>query len=96
MEKDYWTGQWTYLPGIQNRLHPERPEVDQSSIETNDLGKIHGIQWDHGIQMGTNIYLCFRVRDAIWGGAGIQDSGTFSSDRGSPEWAENLVFVTEN
>ena len=84
------------LPGFQKKLHSERPEVVQSSIKTNDLGTFYGFRWDHGILMEVNIYLCFRVRDAIWGGAGIQDFGTFPSDRGSPEWAENLIFVTEN
>ena len=84
------------LPGFQKRLHSERPEVVQSSIKTNDRGTFYGFQWDHGNRMEINIYLCFRVRDAIWGGAGIQDFGFFPSDRGSPETAENLIFVTEN
>ena len=65
------------LPGFQKKSHSERPEVVQSSIKTNDLGTFCGFRWDHGNRMEINIYLCFRVRDAIWGGAGIQDFGFF-------------------
>ncbi len=57
------------LPGFQKKLHPERPEVVQSSIKTNDLSTFHRLRWNHGNRMEINIYLCFRVRDAIWGWA---------------------------